>query len=456
MSEQMKKLIFKLFHPLSLSFVCLYSLMVGQSIHYPSTLIWGLGALFLIITITLLIKNIGKILLTMLLFVTLVGGLAFLGLPPQVGAVAVGFGFAVYFFIKRIEFLKKHSWAIFLGLMIYSVPFAISYIYYQGFYVDALFNIKSGSFSWSEEIQSVTIWSAAVLTFLLGTLYKKGYDVKTTLLLISIAPLIILLFLLPFLKIGFDFDVPEPEIEADPGFIPDAEFAPSGYSDVFRNSTVVGIEKQAVDTDVSPEISVDNIPEGFSEVDPDLWEYVVDNVSLADSWHCQLEPNSCAIAVQTDILNDLGVQISEAQLIVVAKQLGIYNPETGTTLSDVGRLLKECNVPLYDKTTDFSVADLLMAKEAGEKVLVGVDSTELYDKLVQSNETLFGDKVYTGHAVEFKNVIVHKDGSLFVVLDDPGKLGGHNIVCEMSAFCNAWSDYGKFAIITNTQGAINV
>jgi len=182
-------------------------------------------------------------------------------------------------------------------------------------------------------------------------------------------------------------------------------------------------------------------------------EMFVENSSLDDSWHLQEAPNSCAVAVQTDILNDLGINVSEEQMRNYAEIENIYTETEGTPLDNIGDILENNNVPLMEQRDNFSITDLIEAKIRGEKIIIGLDAAEYrgtQNILQTAYENITGNSTpLEGHAVEFKNIFQDADGNYKVVLDDPGEPGGHNKIIGLEEFSNSWADYNNFAVITN-------
>jgi len=56
-----------------------------------------------------------------------------------------------------------------------------------------------------------------------------------------------------------------------------------------------------------------------------------------------------------------------------------------------------------------------------------------------------------GHAVSVTGVYQGDNGSWKVVINDPGYAHGAGRVVEAEHFLNAWNDFGRYAVITNTQ-----
>ena len=215
-------------------------------------------------------------------------------------------------------------------------------------------------------------------------------------------------------------------------------------------------------TDIFSNILPDFMPDPISSPQDGSTDFdrAVDNffemLDPTEHYHCQEAPNSCAVAVQTDILNDFGINVSEAEMRELGEEHGIFSEEGGTSLEDVGKLLELHGIEV-ERGQHFDINDLLEAKANGEKVIIGLDAAEIWnDPGIQDNplETMSGgflDIASAGHAVEFKGVVEDYDGQHYVVIDDPGHPYGHNVRIPLDDFDDAWDDFGHFAVITHTH-----
>ena len=215
-------------------------------------------------------------------------------------------------------------------------------------------------------------------------------------------------------------------------------------------------------TDIFSEFLPDFMPDPISSPQDGStdWDRAVDNffemLDPTEHYHCQEAPNSCAVAVQTDILNDFGINVSEAEMRELGEEHGIFSEEGGTPLEDVGKLLELHGIEV-ERDDGFSLNDLLEAKANGEKVIIGLDANEIWNAPGCEDhplETMSGgliDIPTAGHAVEFKGVVEDFDGQNYVVIDDPGQPYGHNVRIPLDDFDDAWDDFGHFAVITHTH-----
>lgn len=156
----------------------------------------------------------------------------------------------------------------------------------------------------------------------------------------------------------------------------------------------------------------------------------------------QTYPDTCAIKSQQLILEDFGINISENQLVNEAMIKGVYSPGSGTIPQHVGILLNDHGVPV-ETTMNATVLDLTRALAEGHKVIIGVDSGELWENgFLENFEDLFSDGA--DHAL----IVAGIDASTHeVILTDPGS-GQEGIRYPLEQFIDAWQDSGNFMVET--------
>ncbi len=83
------------------------------------------------------------------------------------------------------------------------------------------------------------------------------------------------------------------------------------------------------------------MPEEFTEWNEEQ-EKVIGNPEEAENhWHVQSEQNSCAVACQEFVAEQLlDRQFSERELIEYAKERGWHDPAEGISITDIGKLLE--------------------------------------------------------------------------------------------------------------------
>ncbi len=156
----------------------------------------------------------------------------------------------------------------------------------------------------------------------------------------------------------------------------------------------------------------------------------------------QLYNDTCAIKSQQLILQDFGINISEDQLRNEAIVNGWYNG--GTSPADVGKLLElhGVGVSQYDNANIFNLVNELAQ---GHKVIVGVDSGELWEDNLF--DKLFEDQT-PDHALIVSGVDTSDPNNIKVILTDPGT-GDLLKEYPMDQFVDAWQDSSCFMMATN-------
>lgn len=158
--------------------------------------------------------------------------------------------------------------------------------------------------------------------------------------------------------------------------------------------------------------------------------------------------DTCAIKSQQLILNDFGIPITEDQLVQYSIERGWYTGDgSGTYLSDIGKLLSDAGIPCT-QSVDANVYDLMDELQQGHKVIVGVDSGELWDNpLLGWLKDLFqGDT--PDHALIVAGIDTTDTDNPMVVLTDPGT-GQPAEPYPLDQFMDAWADSQYFMVTTD-------
>lgn len=162
--------------------------------------------------------------------------------------------------------------------------------------------------------------------------------------------------------------------------------------------------------------------------------------------------DTCAIRSQQIIMRDYGIDISEEDLREIAIDNGWYTPGDGTQIQDVGSLLTIAGVDCHQSINN-TVYDLVGELSQGHRIIVGVDSGELwkrtsFGRLGEKIEDSIGLKG-ADHALIVAGVDVNPNypNDIKVILTDPGN-GGLRIEYKMDDFINAWKDSNCFMVST--------
>lgn len=159
-------------------------------------------------------------------------------------------------------------------------------------------------------------------------------------------------------------------------------------------------------------------------------------------------PDTCAIRCQEFILEQFsGQQISEDALVRQAIDHGWYQPGGGTQMQDVGNLLELNDVPVT-RYHDASIFNLSNELAQGHKVIVGVDSGELWHR----NALLDGisDKLGISgadHAIVVSGIDTSDPHHIQVIVSDPGT-GQAAASYPLEQFVDAWQDSGFYMVAT--------
>lgn len=162
----------------------------------------------------------------------------------------------------------------------------------------------------------------------------------------------------------------------------------------------------------------------------------------------QQYPDSCAIKSQQIILNEFGIDVNEDQLVQFSYEQGWYHADgTGTAANDVGNLLETANIPVT-RQEDANVFNLVSELSQGHKVIVGVDSEELWgDKFSAWLKDFFmGDT--PDHALVVAGIDTSDPNNVMVIVDDPGS-GEYHKAYPLDQFMDAWSDAQCYMVSTD-------
>lgn len=165
----------------------------------------------------------------------------------------------------------------------------------------------------------------------------------------------------------------------------------------------------------------------------------------AQFWQEQTTPFTCAVQAQRGIIEEFtGQPVSEAQLVYDATSHGWLN-DGGMSPNDVGKILDLYGVPSHHRTGG-TVEELMDELSHGHKVIVGVDSEEIW-KHGQPLDGFFHHAA--DHAVWVTGINNDDPGNPKVIINDSGDPHGGGKEYELSRFESAWEDSGFFYVATD-------
>lgn len=172
-----------------------------------------------------------------------------------------------------------------------------------------------------------------------------------------------------------------------------------------------------------------------------------DPATDAANEHGQQEhSDTCAIRCQKIILDEFGQHYSEDALRDEATREHIYTEGGGTHLEDTGKLLQDHGVSCHQ---EMNATAYHLAQELGQghEVIIGVDSSELWDNPVL--HTIKGWLGMTGadHAVLVSGIDTSDPDHTRVIITDPGT--GHVASYPIEQFTEAWRASHFFMVATD-------
>ncbi len=155
-------------------------------------------------------------------------------------------------------------------------------------------------------------------------------------------------------------------------------------------------------------------------------------------------PDTCGIRSQQLILRDFGKNFLQEELMAEAIEKGWYRVDgtEGTPMFAVGNLLEAHGIGV-SRYVDASVDDLLNAAAQGKKIIIAVDSGELWgEKPLDASE----NDVTPDHALIVAGIDTSDPENAMVILTDPGT--GHVAQSyPLDVFKPAWD--GGMMVVTN-------
>lgn len=160
-----------------------------------------------------------------------------------------------------------------------------------------------------------------------------------------------------------------------------------------------------------------------------------------ETWHMQEGNMSCAVCCQEFIAEQVtGQEFTEQEFCELAESHGWFDPESGTTPGDVGKILEYMG---FDVTRQegVTVQELAQMLENGEKIIVGVNNMVLMNREFANIPGMSAN-----HAVQVIGMDTTDPNNIQVILNDPGVPDGRGIRHSLEEFEAAWNTGNNFTI----------
>lgn len=232
----------------------------------------------------------------------------------------------------------------------------------------------------------------------------------------------------------------------------------SSNEDIFSSNSLPQIDNEFLDENIAAIMDINNIQNVIENMDP--------NIYVADGHYGEINPiqqghgDTCAIKSQQLILNDFGIPCTEEDLIQYSYEHGWYQGNgSGTTMIDVGNLLETAGIPVT-RQAEANVFNLVSELAQGHKIIVGVDSAELWhnqsvgEKIKNwLNDFFRGDT--PDHALIVAGIDTSDPNNIQVLVTDPGS-GDYCKAYPLEQFMDAWADSCCYMVSTDISVPQNV
>lgn len=183
--------------------------------------------------------------------------------------------------------------------------------------------------------------------------------------------------------------------------------------------------------DVEPADTIHGLPAQNIAFDPSVYQFYDD---------------TCAIQSQHLILQQYGIDVSQEELIQIAKDNGWYAEGYGTPMDMVGKLLEYYGVDIHGSQGNniFNIANELAQ---GHQIIAGVDAYELaFPEETQGWDEMYGEEA--NHALVVVGLDTTDPNNVQVIVTDPGT-GNRQMAYPADQFIDAWKDSNCFMVTTD-------
>lgn len=185
--------------------------------------------------------------------------------------------------------------------------------------------------------------------------------------------------------------------------------------------------------------------------------FIGDPASQMDDWIYQ-DADNCAVAAEISIINqfsDDNISLQDASYISMSN--GWYQPGMGTNPSEIGNLMDLAGIPNHT-IMGASIEELAAELQQGNGIIVGVNSSELWDQGIWNDIKQFFYDAFgydtaefnpADHAVVVTGVDLSDPGNPMVIINDSGVPNGAAVRYPLEQFTDAWENSGFYYTATS-------
>jgi len=179
--------------------------------------------------------------------------------------------------------------------------------------------------------------------------------------------------------------------------------------------------------------------------------FIGDPAAQMDDWIYQGQSDTCAVAAEASIINQfLDVPMSLADASYISASNGWWEPGGGTCPDEIGNLMDMAGIPNHT-VMDASIDQLVSELQNGHGVIVGVNSSELWDEGIWNDIKEFFIEAFgldsgtfnpADHAVTITGVDFNDPKNPMAILNDSANPNGAAVRYPLDQFVDAWSNSG--------------
>jgi hypothetical protein len=186
--------------------------------------------------------------------------------------------------------------------------------------------------------------------------------------------------------------------------------------------------------------------------------FIGDPAAQMDNWILQDQADNCAVAAEASLINQfIGDDLSLENANYISASHGWWHPGMGTDPGEIGNLMDMYNIPNHT-VMGANIHDLAVELQNGHGVIVGVNSSELWDKGLWNEIKQFFCDAFgldtaefnpADHAVVITGMDLSDPDHPKVIINDSGVPGGAAVPYPLDKFVDAWQNSGFYYTATD-------